>query len=55
MKQRFEALDAFRGLAAIFIVIFHTHLIGSITELSFFKSSNIFVDFFFVLIGKQKA
>jgi peptidoglycan/LPS O-acetylase OafA/YrhL len=51
MNKRFEALDAFRGLAAICVVIFHMHLVGSITELDFFRGSSIFVELFFVLSG----
>jgi len=51
MGKRFEVLDSFRGLAAIFVVIFHMHYIGSITELSFFRGSSLFVEFFFVLSG----
>jgi len=51
MSQRFEALDAFRGLCALSVVIYHMDLIDSITELSFFNGSAIFVDFFFVLSG----
>ncbi|EJL6506882.1 acyltransferase [Vibrio cholerae] len=48
---RFEVLDAFRGLCAIFVVVFHMHLVDSVTELEFFRASSIFVEFFFVLSG----
>ena len=51
MKKRFETLDSFRGLAALFVVIHHMHYVGSITELNFFKHSFWFVEFFFVLSG----
>ncbi|CAB1276370.1 acyltransferase family protein [Candidatus Nitrosacidococcus tergens] len=51
MNKRFLALDAFRGIAAICIVVFHMHLVGAITELGFFRGSDLFVEFFFVLSG----
>ncbi len=51
MRQRFDVLDSFRGLAAIFVVMFHLHFVGSITELAFFRGSHLWVDFFFVLSG----
>ena len=51
MGKRFETLDSFRGLAAIFVVVHHMHYVGSITELDFFKYSFWFVEFFFILSG----
>lgn len=51
MNRRFEALDAFRGICAISVVIFHMHFVNSITELDFFRGSALFVQFFFVLSG----
>lgn len=51
MNKRFEALDAFRGLAAISVVLFHMHVVDSITELDFSKGSSLFVNLFFVLSG----
>jgi len=51
MNRRFEAIDAFRGICALAVVVFHMNLTGSVTELMFFRGSSIFVDFFFVLSG----
>jgi len=51
MNKRFEALDSFRGLAALFVVIHHMYYLGSITEWSFFRHSALFVEFFFILSG----
>ncbi|HCE3508721.1 TPA: acyltransferase [Vibrio parahaemolyticus] len=51
MKKRFEALDAFRGLCALSVVLFHMHWVDSITELDFFRGAWVFVEFFFVLSG----
>ena len=51
MKGRFEALDAFRGICAICVVIFHMNILNSFTEISFFRGSAILVDFFFALSG----
>jgi len=51
MGKRFEVLDSFRGLAAIFVVLLHMNYLGSITELKFFENAAVFVEFFFVLSG----
>lgn len=50
-KQRFIVLDSFRGLCAISVVFFHMNIVGSLTSLSFFRNSHIFVEFFFILSG----
>lgn len=49
--ERFETLDSLRGICAIFVVFFHMNIVGAFTELSFFRNSSIFVEFFFVLSG----
>jgi peptidoglycan/LPS O-acetylase OafA/YrhL len=51
VSKRFFVLDAFRGLCALSVVIYHMHFIDSITEVSFFRGSWIFVEFFFILSG----
>lgn len=49
--MRFVVLDSFRGLFAIFVALFHMRFLNTFTELSFFRGSHIFVEFFFVLSG----
>nr|WP_244657009.1 acyltransferase [Pseudomonas sp. CFBP 8772] len=49
--KRFHALDSLRGICAIAVVLYHTHLVGSITEWTFFANADLFVEFFFVLSG----
>jgi peptidoglycan/LPS O-acetylase OafA/YrhL len=49
--RRFEALDAFRGLSAVMIVLFHSQFYQSHEPNSFIRNSYIFVDFFFILSG----
>lgn len=44
-------LDAFRGLAALCVVMYHMHIDNSFTELEFFRGSFAFVELFFVLSG----
>lgn len=51
LKTRFAALDAFRGIGAICVVIAHIRFLGSFTEFEIFRNAILFVDFFFVLSG----
>ncbi|MDI3471107.1 MAG: hypothetical protein OJF62_003170 [Pseudolabrys sp.] len=50
---RFEALDAWRGICAVLIVIFHfTSVVPSaLAHALFLRNAYLFVDFFFVLSG----
>ena len=50
-RERFEVLDSFRGLCALFVVVYHLHVSDSIAEIAFFRGSSIFVEFFFLLSG----
>jgi len=49
--KRFYALDSFRGVCALAVVLYHLHVVGSVTELTFFANADLFVEFFFVLSG----
>ena len=48
---RFEALDSWRGIAAILIVLFHAQIVSNIHRLEIVRLAEIAVDFFFVLSG----
>lgn len=48
---RFEALDSWRGLAAIMVVLFHAQIVSNIHLLGIVRSGEAFVDLFFVLSG----
>jgi peptidoglycan/LPS O-acetylase OafA/YrhL len=50
-KHHFIALDALRGLAALFVFLYHSPKLTFITNNSFINSSVIFVDLFFILSG----
>lgn len=50
-KKRFETLDSFRGICALLVVCFHARIQQCITETTFFRNGNYFVEFFFVLSG----
>ena len=48
---RFDVLDSFRGLCAIFVVVYHLKVTSGFSEYDFFRGSSLFVEFFFVLSG----
>lgn len=50
-KARFEALDSWRGLAAIFIILFHAQVASHVRDAALVRAGEMFVDFFFVLSG----
>ena len=49
--KRFVVLDSFRGICAVAVVLFHTQILLSFSELNFFRHADLFVEFFFVLSG----
>ncbi|MFJ3483740.1 acyltransferase family protein [Pseudomonas sp. NPDC090202] len=49
--KRFLVLDSFRGLCAVALIVHHSHIERSITELAFFRNASQFVGFFFALSG----
>lgn len=50
-SERFEALDAWRGLAALAVALYRLEADGHFYVLDFVRNSWLFVDFFFVLSG----
>lgn len=50
-RIRFLVLDSFRGLCAIFVVMYHISIANSIATHGFFRSSHLFVEIFFILSG----
>lgn len=48
---KFLSLEAFRGLAAVMIVLYHSRFYSTDDYVPFVKHSHIFVDFFFILSG----
>ncbi len=50
-RQRFDALDALRGISALLVCLFHFPASGWISQNPLVHSSWLFVDFFFLLSG----
>lgn len=50
-SQRYEALDALRGVCACMVALMHFETIGAISRTPVVMHSYLFVDFFFVLSG----
>lgn len=49
--KRFEALDGWRGIAALAVTFYHTPIAHPLRQAAGWKNMEIFVDFFFVLSG----
>jgi peptidoglycan/LPS O-acetylase OafA/YrhL len=50
-KQRFVALDSWRGICAVLVAMFHLSILGHIYYAPLVRHAFLFVDFFFVLSG----
>lgn len=48
---RFDALDAWRGVCALLVALYHLNLAWSLHHLDVVRNGFLFVDFFFVLSG----
>ncbi|WP_285426101.1 acyltransferase [Pseudomonas sp. efr-133-TYG-103a] len=49
--KRFLVLDSFLGLCALALIVHHSHIERSISELAFFRNASQFAGFFFALSG----
>ena len=49
--KRFVVLDSLRGLCALTLILHHSHIERSITELAFFRNASQFAGLFFALSG----
>lgn len=49
--KRFVVLDSLRGLCALTLIVHHSHIERSITELAFFRNASQFAGLFFALSG----
>ena len=50
-QTHFQALDSWRGISALMVVLFHFTALGHLYHLPLVRHSYLFVDFFFVLSG----
>src|SRR3981189_3074967 len=50
-KTRFEALDGWRGVAALSVALFHLSAAWHLYSLPWIRHAGMFVDLFFVLSG----
>jgi peptidoglycan/LPS O-acetylase OafA/YrhL len=48
---RFEALDSWRGVAAVLVVLFHAQVASHVRDAALVRAGEMLVDFFFVLSG----
>ena len=51
VSGRFRSLDGLRGLCALFVALFHFHVLGPIYDFPIVRHAYLFVDLFFVLSG----
>lgn len=51
IAPRYHALDGLRGVAALFVVLYHIGWINHITPYRFFRNGYLAVDLFFILSG----
>jgi len=51
MSHRLEALDGWRGLAALMVALYHFEASSHVRDLAFVRVFYLFVDFFFALRG----
>jgi peptidoglycan/LPS O-acetylase OafA/YrhL len=51
IKPRLPALDAWRGMCALLVALFHLNVLSHFYTLSLIRNASLCVDFFFVLSG----
>jgi len=51
LRMRFQALDGWRGIAALLVVVYHIPFFGHFYPIPLVRNAYLFVDLFFVLSG----